>query len=336
MSATSGKLNALIIRAEEITAQQADQDPIKLLLEDLITQAQMTQRRLDRLVKRSDATEEKLFDTNRSLETITENLSRFVPETVVKALMEDGHEQVAEIKRRNLTVFFSDIVGFSTIATRKEPETLANLMMDYFTEMAEICRQYGGTLDQFIGDAMVIFFGDPETNGAKDDALAAVNMALDMQDKLNALRAKWQAEGLAQDIHVRMGISTGYCHIGNFGSKERLHYTAIGNAVNEAARIESLAPADAVVMSEDTRKLVLSEIDTISLGHENLKGRDHPVELFRAERNSDKKDVLMTALSGEGYHVVIDHEKLNDDGHVVDALEAAIRQIKSKNQDSSS
>ena len=111
MSASGSKLNALIMRAEEISAQQADHDPVKLLLTDLVSQAQMTQRRLDRLVKRSDATEEKLFEANRSLETITENLSRFVPETVVKALMQGGQEQVAEIKRRNLTVFFSDIVS---------------------------------------------------------------------------------------------------------------------------------------------------------------------------------------------------------------------------------
>ena len=330
MSGGNAKLNALMARAEDLAAGRPDDDPVKTLLADMLAQAQTTQRRLDRLVKRSDATEEKLFDANRSLETITENLSRFVPETVVNALMNGGHEQVAEIKRRNLTVFFSDIVGFSTIATRKEPETLAHLIMEYFTEMTEICRQYGGTLDQFIGDAIVIFFGDPETHGTKADALAAVHMALDMQDKLTALRAKWQAEGLAQDIHVRMGISTGYCHVGNFGSKDRLHYTAIGNAVNEAARIESLAAADTVVMSEDTYKLVSSEIEAQSLGHENLKGRDHPVELFRAARRRDEKDVVMTALSGEGYNVIIDHEKLTDDPALLDALEAAIQQIKSR------
>lgn len=330
MSASNSKLTALIARAQDAVADQHLDPSSKLIIDDLIAQAELTQRRLDRLVKRSDATEEKLFEANKSLETITENLSRFVPETVVKALMQGGHEQVAEIKRRNLTVFFSDIVGFSTIATRKEPETLAHLMMEYFTEMTEICRQYGGTLDQFIGDAIVIFFGDPESKGTKEDAIAAVQMALDMQEKLSALRAKWQAEGVVQDIHVRMGISTGYCHVGNFGSKDRLHYTAIGNAVNEAARIESLAAPDAIVLSEDTQKLIASKIETTSLGHESLKGRDHPVELFRADRARDEKDVLMTALSGEGYHVVIEHEKLDDDGRLIEALEGALLKLKSK------
>lgn len=327
--AGAGKLAALIERAQDI-ADHADTDAdIAHVIKDLIAQAEGGQKRLDRLVKRSDATEAKLFDANKSLETITENLSRFVPETVARKLMNDGHEQLASIKRCNLTVFFSDIIGFSTIATRQEPEVLAHLMMEYFTEMTEICRQYGGTLDQFIGDAIVIFFGDPESKGVKEDAISAVNMAMDMQAKLTALRAKWLAEGITEAIHVRMGISTGYCYVGNFGSKERLHYTAIGNAVNEAARIEGKASGDTVVMSQDTQKLVADVIKTTSLGHENLKGRDHLVELFRAEGRREERDLLMTVLSGEGYHVIIDHEKLDDrNGRLADALEQALKKIK--------
>ena len=329
--AISGKGAALIARAKEIANDAETGAEHANMIKALIDLAETGQRRLDRLVKRSDATEAKLFEANQSLETITENLSRFVPETVVSKLMDEGHEQLAAIKRRNLTVFFSDIVGFSTIATRQEPETLAHLVMEYFTEMTEVCRKYGGTLDQFIGDAIVIFFGDPDTKGAKEDAAAAVKMALEMQDRLTALRAKWQAEGVAQEIHVRMGISTGYCYVGNFGSQDRLHYTAIGNAVNEAARIESLAQADTVVISQDTQKLVADVIETTSLGHESLKGRDHDVELFRAEGRHDSQDTIMTTLSGEGYHVVIDYEKLDDkSGAIVAALEDAIKQIKLK------
>ncbi|MCE2518163.1 MAG: adenylate/guanylate cyclase domain-containing protein, partial [Alphaproteobacteria bacterium] len=277
MASESAKLAAAIAQVDMLAADLDDNDPKAQALRNLIDHAQRNQRRLDRLIKRSDATEEKLVEANRSLETITTNMARFVPQTVVDALTQGGAEQVAETTRRNLTVFFSDIVGFSTMASRQEPETLAQLLMEYFTAMSAICAKYGGTLDQFIGDAIVIFFGDPVSKGVKGDAVAAVEMALEMQARMDELRIKWNAEGLVQDLHVRMGISTGYCNVGNFGSAERMHYTAIGNAVNEASRLETLAAPDTVVISADTNALIEGKIDTVSIGEMVLKGRDHPV-----------------------------------------------------------
>jgi len=260
-------------------------------------------------------------------------LMRFVPQTVVDVLMKGGAdvEQVAEIRRRNLTVFFSDIKGFSTIASRHEPETMARLLMDYFTAMSEICTKYGGTLDQFIGDAMVIFFGDPKTNGARQDAIAAVEMALDMQDSLKGLRAKWKAEGITANIHVRMGISTGYCHVGNFGSLTRLHYTAIGNAVNEAARLETLAEPDTIIISADTNALVSEAIKTDGIGPADLKGRDHPVELFRVTERRDIQLNQVISVSGDGFNILVDKTVLQDKDAAVAALLDAADQIKQNN-----
>lgn len=330
MSGPSAKLTKALAQAEMVLAGLDDDDPVALALQAMMAEAQQSQRRLDRLIKRADATEESLFKTNKTLETITKSLVRFVPQTVVDVLMKGGSdvEQVAAIRRRNLTVFFSDIKGFSTIASRHEPETLARLLMDYFTAMSEICTKYGGTLDQFIGDAMVIFFGDPDTKGAKQDALAAVEMALDMQAKLEGLRAKWQADGIAANIHVRMGISTGYCHVGNFGSVTRLHYTAIGNAVNEAARLEALAKPDTIVVSADTNTLIKDAIETTGIGPVELKGRDHPVELFKVESRRVETENEVISLAGDGFSIVVDKHALHNKDKAVAALLEAADQIK--------
>ncbi len=333
MSGASAKFLKAIAQAEALLARLDDQDPMAITLKTMMTEAQQSQKRLDRLIKRADATEENLFKTNKTLETITKSLMRFVPQTVVDVLMKGGAdvEQVAEIRRRNLTVFFSDIKGFSTIASRHEPETMARLLMDYFTAMSEICTKYGGTLDQFIGDAMVIFFGDPKSNGARQDAIAAVEMALDMQDSLKGLRAKWKAEGITANIHVRMGISTGYCHVGNFGSLTRLHYTAIGNAVNEAARLETLAEPDTIIISADTNALVSEAIKTDGIGPADLKGRDHPVELFRVTERRDIQLNQVISVSGDGFNILVDKTVLQDKDAAVAALLDAADQIKQNN-----
>ena len=333
MSGASAKFLKAFAQAEALLARLDDQDPIAITLKTMMTEAQQSQKRLDRLIKRADATEENLFKTNKTLETITKSLMRFVPQTVVDVLMKGGAdvEQVAEIRRRNLTVFFSDIKGFSTIASRHEPETMARLLMDYFTAMSEICTKYGGTLDQFIGDAMVIFFGDPKSNGARQDAIAAVEMALDMQDSLKGLRAKWKAEGITANIHVRMGISTGYCHVGNFGSLTRLHYTAIGNAVNEAARLETLAEPDTIIISADTNTLVSEAIKTDGIGPADLKGRDHLVELFRVTERRDIQLNQVISVSGDGFNILVDKTFLQDKDAAVAALLDAADQIKQNN-----
>ncbi len=99
--------------------------------------------------------------------------------------------------------------------------------------------QHGGTVDKFIGDAILVFFGDPETKGAVEDAKACLRMAMDMQRRLGELKAKWRGEGTEEPFLVRMGINTGFCNVGNFGSNDRMDYTIIGAEANLAARLQS-------------------------------------------------------------------------------------------------
>ena len=120
--------------------------------------------------------------------------------------------------RKDLTVFFSDIKSFTTITERLEPEILTKLITNYLTEMTNIAIEYGGTVDKYIGDAIMIFFGDPNSNGKKSDAIACVSMALQMKKALKTLRKGWEETGLSESLDVRMGIHTDVCTVGNFGS----------------------------------------------------------------------------------------------------------------------
>ena len=149
----------------------SDHEGLVTAAEALIAQYERQVRQINRMVKLSDATAENLMATNQRLSALTENLSRFVPKTVVDRLMDPQERQIGYRDRRELTVFFSDIVGFTAMTEQLEPEQLSTLLGDYFSEMGRLCEKWGGTLDQFIGDAVVIFFGAPESRGSSMSSL---------------------------------------------------------------------------------------------------------------------------------------------------------------------
>ena len=299
-------------------------------LAHLLAQYHKQTRQLDRLTKLSDSSEAKLTQTNATMQKLLRNLSRFVPDAVVKVLMQDGAEQLPTNSRQKITVFFSDVVGFTTITERLEPERLAPMMTEYFTEMAEICTKWGGTLDQFIGDAIVIFFGAPASKGDEKDAVNAVGMAQDMQDKLRTLRAKWATDGMSLDFEVRMGIATGFCNVGNFGSHERLHYTAIGTAVNSAARIQSLSPPNEILLSEDTYMLTRDHYSCREDQTTILQGHKHPSTLYCVEANQDAWRRNTITAARDGYRFYFDAEAVSDKGEVKALLQQALAALDTK------
>ena len=112
--------------------------------------------------------------------------------------------------RKKLTVFFSDVQGFTEITDSIEAEPLSDLLNRYLSEMADISHEFGGTIDKFIGDGIMILFGDPESNGEKEDAPACVRMALAMRRRMSELREEWIDRGISRPLHVRIGINTGF------------------------------------------------------------------------------------------------------------------------------
>ena len=154
--------------------------------------------------------------------------------------------------------------------------------------MSKIALEHGATIDKYIGDAILAFFGDPETRGIKKDALACVNMAIAMQRRMRELQSEWRDAGLERPFQLRIGISTGYCTVGNFGSEDRMDYTIIGGEVNLASRLQSHAEPGSILLSHETNSLVKDSILTREQDPINAKGLAKPVRNYKVLDQFDK------------------------------------------------
>ncbi|WP_170830403.1 transporter substrate-binding domain-containing protein [Maridesulfovibrio ferrireducens] len=193
---------------------------------------------------------------NTMLEGLSTKLAKYLSPQVYDSIFSGNRDVVLSTERKKLTVFFSDIKDFTQTTDDMQPEDLTALLNHYFTEMSAIALEYGATIDKFIGDAMLMFFGDPESKGVKEDAELCVRMAITMQKRMVELEKEWKSMGFDKPFKMRVGINTGYCNVGNFGSESRMDYTIIGGEVNLAARLEGQADSGGVLMSSETYSLV--------------------------------------------------------------------------------
>jgi len=193
------------------------------------------------VIRQLDEHQALLSEKNQMLEILSGKLSKYLSPQVYSSIFIGAQTVEIASKRKKLTVCFSDIVGFTETTKNLEAEELSSILNRYLTEMSKIALEYGATIDKYIGDAMVLFFGDPETKGTKEDAKACVKMAIAMQRRMQELEQESRDRGLERPFKVRIGISTGFCTVGNFGSEDRMDYTIIGNEVNLAARLEASA-----------------------------------------------------------------------------------------------
>ena len=216
------------------------------------------------------------------LETVLSQVGKYMSPQLYQAIF--SGEQKVEIasKRKKLTLFFSDIANFTEITDQLESEELTALLNQYLTEMSKIALEYGATIDKFIGDAMVLYFGDPETKGVKKDAAACVQMAIAMQRRLKNLQVEWREQGLIdRPFETRIGINTGYCTVGNFGSEDRMDYTIIGSEVNLAARLEANADAGGILLTYGTYSLVNDWLLAEEQEAIAMKGFAKPIGTYR-------------------------------------------------------
>jgi class 3 adenylate cyclase len=211
-------------------------------------------------VKVEERTRE-LKEANETLAGIGENLRKYLPIQLVASIISGSSDAVLESERKKLTIFFSDIKGFTDTTDALEAEELTSLLNEYLDEMTGIADRFGGTVDKFIGDAVMIFFGAPESRGAGEDALNCVKMAIAMQRRMKELKKKWFDEGIEHPLEIRIGINTGTATVGNFGASERLSYTVIGGQVNLASRLESICKPGGILISHQTYALVRDEIE---------------------------------------------------------------------------
>jgi class 3 adenylate cyclase len=225
--------------------------------------------------------EAELAGKTRTLEQLSNQLAKYLSPQVYDSIFSGKQEVKVASTRKKLTIFFSDIAGFTETADRLESEDLSLLLNHYLTEMSRIALDHGATIDKYVGDAILIFFGDPETKGVKEDALACVRMAIAMRIRMHKLADAWRESGIERPLRVRMGIHTGYCTVGNFGSEDRMDYTIIGGAVNTASRLETMAEPGEILMSYETFAQVRHEVACDEHGEIEVKGIAYPVATYR-------------------------------------------------------
>ena len=224
--------------------------------------------------------EQDLTEKSNALAALSTKLAKYLAPQVYDSIFTGQQDVKIVSKRKKLTVCFSDLVGFTEITDKMESEDLTHLLNHYLTEMSKIALQYGATIDKYVGDAIVMFFGDPATLGVKEDALACVQMAIAMQKRVGELAEEWRNIGIETPLQCRIGINTGYCTVGNFGSEDRMDYTMVGGTVNLASRLEHEATPGGVLISFETYALVKDDVRCEERGHVQIKGIAHPIAAY--------------------------------------------------------
>ena len=250
---------------------------------------------------------------NRYME-FANQLSRYAPVQLWQSIMKGESEAKIEYKRKKMTIFFSDIQGFTELSETLIPDDLAFLLNDYLSHMTEIAKQYEATVDKFMGDAILIFFGDPISQGVEQDAKTCLDMAIDMRQQMKLLRERWIKMGYPP-LHIRMGISTGYCHVGNYGAAHRMAYTIVGRDANLAARLQSAAAVDEILISDDTYSLIKNDYLCAPKSPIRLKGIQHLVNTWQVmEKYTSRKSDYQRWFDYEykGFHLLLNLDEVQN------------------------
>lgn len=221
----------------------------------------------------------------RSEETMRQRLERYHSPAVVQHLINTGtliNDRLPPVERE-ISILFADIVGFTAMSERLSPPQIARLLNNFFEEMLQEVFGEGGTLDKFIGDCIMAFFGAPEPQpDHADRAVAAALGMLDRLDKLNATRS------LGEPLQLRISINSGKAVIGDVGSSKRVDYTVLGSTINLAARMEGICHPGECVLSETTYNLLRSPQGFQPLGEFRFKGIDRPINVYQTNRKHNR------------------------------------------------
>lgn len=217
--------------------------------------------------------ENQIIDETR----IRNDLSRYLSVELVDGIVQKKLEMKLGGERREATMMFADVVGFTSLAEQKDPEFVVSILNELFTLVTEIVFRHGGIIDKFIGDAVMAVFGVPTENA--DHAKNALLAAEEIQRWMEVGNAKWKND-LGRELQMSIGINSGTVVAGNIGSEKRMEYTVIGDSVNIAARLESLAQPGQILVSEDTARLVGSGFELERVGSQTLTGKEHPSGIF--------------------------------------------------------
>lgn len=263
---------------------------------------------------------------------LSRKLAKYLPPQIWGSLFSGKRDAKLETRRKRLTVFFSDIKGFSAISEELPLGTLTRMLNTYLSEMTRIALRHGGTIDKFIGDAVMVFFGDPKSQGAQEDAYHCVAMALEMQEQMKLLRQRWKREGIEHQLDIRIGINTGYVTVGNFGTDSRMDYTILGTDVNLASRLESTCRPGGVLISQATQELVQDRIVCRSMGNIEAKGFNRTIAVYEPQgmkRHAGSHNRYVSAQA-KGFAIHLDVERVQnfDKKRILKALAQSATELK--------
>jgi class 3 adenylate cyclase len=287
-----------------------------------------TARRLMRLgdhnERQLNAAADVIAQKNKELESLSIKLSKYLSPQIYNSIFTGAQGVEIASSRKKLTIFFSDVVNFTETTDKLESEDLTNLLNRYLTEMSTIALEYGATIDKYIGDAIMVFFGDPETRGLKEDALACVRMAIAMVKRMRELRSEWQELGAEKPFRVRIGINTGYCTVGNFGSQDRMDYTIIGNAVNLTARLQSHSEIDGILLGHETYSLVKDEVAAEEQAPIKVKGFAEPIRCYKVlglyDHLAEEGTVIREEREGFKFHLNLQKRDRDEAIHILEGI----------------
>ncbi|MGH8540320.1 MAG: adenylate/guanylate cyclase domain-containing protein [Stenotrophobium sp.] len=229
----------------------------------------------------------RLHEAHELLERSNRLIRRYVPAQLAEQIIAGQYTETSKPERRKLTICFTDIQGFTLATDELDAEEVAEILNEYLSEMMTIADSYAATVNQLVGDGIMIFFGAPHATSDKDHALRAVRMALDMQTRMKQLHEVWTGRGLQRPFLIRIGINTGYASVGDFGSAGRKLYSGIGIQTNLAARIQSYCVPGRVLISHTTKALIEDEIRCTPLDHIQVKGIHYPVRVYEVATETD-------------------------------------------------
>jgi class 3 adenylate cyclase len=294
-----------------------------------ITEQKRAEQELMEAKRRTEEANRLVTEKNATLEALSAKLAKYLSPQLYKSIFTGEQDVEIESKRKKLTIFFSDIAAFTETTDNLESEELTAVLNHYLTEMSTIALDYGATIDKYIGDAMLLFFGDPETGGVKEDAEACVRMAIAMQRRMRELEHEWRDRGLERPFRIRMGICTGFCTVGNFGSRDRMDYTIIGNEVNLAARLESATEPGSILLAHETNSLVQDIVLTEEQPPMTVKGFARPINNYKVVGTYDElvDEGKVVLQERDGLRVLVDLTK-QDKSQAIAALEEVLSQLK--------
>jgi adenylate cyclase len=247
----------------------------------------------------------KYLSESRQKRFIRSAFSTYLAPTVVQQLIDSPENLELGGEEREITAFFSDVQGFTSISEKLTPHELVELLNEFLTEMTNIILKHEGTVDKFEGDAIIAFYGAP--NALENQAETACLTCVDMQKRLGELREKWRQEG-KPELKMRIGLSTGPAVVGNMGSRNRMDYTMMGDTVNTAARLEGVNKIYGIytLVCETTFKKASQRIWGREIDSINVVGKAQPVTVYQIigyAEDVDEGMLKMTGLYAEGLHL---------------------------------